>query len=214
MTHLDSPSPPPPADERPGLLSAWEKYLHVREVLPDLVHSALMHEHFEALHPYLDGNGRVGRLLITRFLVERGRLAQPLLYLSDYIERHRSDYYVLLHRVRTHGDWAAWIRYFLTGVEETSRDAIRRIRRLTDLRERMLLEIRRKGAPELVARLFVRPTIVVREAAKMMGVSEPTAAKILTQLVARGHLREITGRAWGRTYLAQAVLDAVERTPA
>jgi Fic family protein len=213
-TPVNAPYVPPPADELPELLSAWEKYLHVRDVMPDLVHCALMHEHFEALHPYLDGNGRVGRLMITLFLVERGRLSQPLLYLSDYIERHRSDYYTLLQRVRTHGDWSAWIRYFLTGVEETSRDAIKRIRRLTDLRERMQLEIRGKGAPELVSRLFVRPTIAVSEAAEVMGVSKPTAVKMLSGLASKGHLREISGRAWGRTYIAQAILDAVERTPA
>jgi Fic family protein len=209
-----APYVPPPVDELPGLLSAWEKYLHVREALPDLVQCALMHEHFEAIHPFLDGNGRVGRLLITLFLVERGRLSQPLLYLSDFIERNRSDYYALLHRVRTHGDWGAWIHYFLKGVEVTSQDAIRRIKRLTDLRERLLLEVRGKGAPELVSRLFIRPTIVVREAAEVMGVSEPTATKMLSLFVEKGHLREITGRAWGRTYVAQAILDAVERTPA
>lgn len=213
-TPVTAPYVPPPADELPGLLSAWEKYLHVREALPDLVQCALMHEHFEALHPYLDGNGRVGRLLITLFLVERGRLSQPLLYLSDFIERHRADYYALLQRVRTHGEWNAWIIYFLTGVEETSRDAISRIRRLTDLREQLLREVRGKGAPELLSRLFVRPTIGVKEAARVMGVSEPTANKLLALLAGQGHLREITGRAWGRTYVAQAILDAVERTPA
>jgi Fic family protein len=213
-TPANAPYVPPPADELPELLSAWEKYLHVREVLPDLVQCALMHEHFEALHPYLDGNGRVGRLMITLFLVERGRLSQPLLYLSDFIERHRSEYYTLLNRVRTHGEWNAWIRYFLAGIEETSNDAIRRIRRLTDLRERMLMEFHSKGAAELVSQLFIRPTIVVREAASVMGVSEPTAAKTLRLLVEKGHLREITGRVRGRTYVAHAVLDAVERNTA
>ena len=173
-----------------------------------------MHELFEAIHPFLDGNGRVGRLLITLFLVERGRLSQPLLYLSDFIERNRADYYALLHRVRTHGEWSAWIRYFLTGVEVTSRDAVRRIKRLTDLRERLLLEVHGKGAAELVSRLFIRPTIVVREAAEVMKVSEPTATKMLSLLAEKGHLREITGRAWGRMYVAQAILDAVERTAA
>jgi len=213
-TPATAPYVPPPPDELPGLLSAWEKYLHVRESLPDLVQCALIHEHFEALHPYLDGNGRVGRLLITLFLVERGRLSQPLLYLSDFIERHRADYYTLLQRVRTHGEWAPWIIYFLTGVEETSRDAIGRIRRLTDLREHLLREVRGKGAPELISRLFVRPTIGVKEATRVMGVSEPTANKLLARLASQGHLREISGRAWGRTYVAQAILDAIERTPA
>lgn len=205
---------PPPPDELPQLLSAWEKFIHTREVMPDLVQCALIHEHFEAIHPYLDGNGRIGRLLITLFLMERGRLSQPLLYLSDYIERHRQDYYRLLLRVRTDGDYAAWIRFFLIGVEETSRDAVRRVRKLITLRERLLLENHGKGSAALVSQLFVRPHISVAEAAKVMDVSQPTAAKVLQSLVAAGHLREITGRSRYRAYVAQAILDALERSPA
>jgi Fic family protein len=205
---------PPPPDELPQLLSAWEKFIHTREVMPDLVQCALIHEHFEAIHPYLDGNGRIGRLLITLFLMERGRLSQPLLYLSDYIERHRQDYYRLLLRVRTDGDYAAWIRFFLVGVEETSRDAVRRVHKLIALRERLLLEDHGKGSAALVSQLFVRPHISVTEAARVMDVSHPTAAKVLQSLVASGHLREITGRSRYRAYVAQAILDALERSPA
>src|SRR5665647_1723286 len=101
-------------------LGDWELFLHDRTSLPDLVQCALMHEHFEAIHPFLDGNGRVGRLLITLFLTERGRLTQPLLYLSAYIEAHRSDYYDALLRVRTEGDWESWLLFFLRGVQETA----------------------------------------------------------------------------------------------
>lgn len=205
---------PPPHEELPDLLAAWEKYLHLHGVLPDLVHCALIHEHFEAIHPYLDGNGRIGRLLITLFLVERGRLSQPLLYLSDYIERNREDYYRLLLRVRTHGDYSAWVRYFLIGVEETARDAVRRVRKLIELRERLLLEDHGKGSAALVSRLFVRPHVSVPEAATLMTVSQPTATKVLHSLVAAGHLREITGRSRYRAYVAQAILDALERSPA
>ncbi|MBA4136922.1 MAG: cell filamentation protein Fic [Opitutus sp.] len=205
---------PPPHEELPDVLGAWEKYLHLRGVLPDLVHCALIHEHFEAIHPYLDGNGRIGRLLITLFLVERGRLSQPLLYLSDYIERNREDYYRLLLRVRTHGDYAAWVRYFLVGIEETARDAVRRVRKLIELRERLLLEDHGKGSAALISQLFVRPHISVSEAAKLMAVSQPTAAKVLQSLVAAGHLREITGRSRYRAYVARAILDALERSPA
>lgn len=205
---------PPPPDELPKLLGAWEKFIHTRDVLPDLVHCALIHEHFEAIHPYLDGNGRIGRLLITLFLIERGRLSRPLLYLSDYIERHREDYYRLLLRVRTHGDHAAWIRFFLAGVEETARDAVRRIRRLIDLRERLLREDHGKGSAALVSQLFIRPHISASDAAKVMGVSHPTAVKVLQSFVSAGHLREITGRSRFRAYVAQAILDALDRSPA
>lgn len=213
-TPTTAPYVPPPVDELPRLLGAWENYLHVRDALPDLVQCALMHEHFEAIHPYLDGNGRVGRLLITLFLIERGRLSQPLLYLSDFIERHRADYYRLLMRVRTHGEWAEWIHFFLVGVEETARDSLRRVRALMDLRERLLREDHGKGTPALVAQLFVRPSITAIEAAEVMGVSKPTATKVLLAMTRAGHLREITGRARSRAFVAQAILDGLERTPA
>lgn len=213
-TPATAPYVPPPPDELPELLSAWEKFIHARDFLPDLVQCALMHEHFEAIHPYLDGNGRIGRLLITLFLVERERLSQPLLYLSDYIERHREDYYRLLLRTRTHGDYTAWVHFFLLGVEETSRDALRRVRKLIELRERLLQEDHGKGSAALISQLFVRPHISVAEAARVMDVSHPTAAKVLQSLVASGHLREITGRRRYRAYVAQAILDALDRSPA
>lgn len=98
-----------PPQEMHDTLAAWETFVHARGELPDLIQCALMHEHFEAIHPFLDGNGRVGRLLITLFLIERGRLSQPLLYLSEYIERHRDHYYRGLMRIRTHGDWHGWL---------------------------------------------------------------------------------------------------------
>ncbi len=110
---------PPPPEFMMEALEAWERFLHERGRVPDLVQCALMHEQFEAIHPFLDGNGRVGRLLITLFLIERGRLSQPLLYLSAYIDQHRGEYYSGLQAVHTDGDWKGWIRFFLTGVEVT-----------------------------------------------------------------------------------------------
>src|SRR5437016_12508863 len=103
-----------------------ESFLQEREKLPDLIQCALMHEQFEAIHPFLDGNGRVGRLLITLFLTERGSLSQPLLYLSSYIEAHRQDYYDLLQRARADGDWIGWLRSFITGVRDAAGRAVRR----------------------------------------------------------------------------------------
>src|SRR5207249_3798663 len=96
---------PPPPEELMETLGAWERFLHERNTVPDLIQCGLMHEQFEAIHPFLDGNGRVGRLLIVLFLMERGRLSQPLLYISAYIEEHRREYYDLLQAVRTDGDW-------------------------------------------------------------------------------------------------------------
>lgn len=202
--------PPPPAEMKDAL-GAWETFLHRRDELPDLVQCALMHEQFEAIHPFLDGNGRVGRLLITLFLIERGRLSQPLLYLSEFIERHRQLYYEHLQRVRTHGDWPAWLHYFLEGVRWSALRAARQARELMDLRETM----RRKlaGSPKalaLIDDLFVNPYINAARVKKLLGVSDPTARSAIAELEHAGYVRETTGRTWGRQYLAQGVLEAIE----
>jgi Fic family protein len=203
---MNAPYVPPPVDEMTELLSDWERYLHVRDQAPDLIQCAIMHQQFESIHPFLDGNGRVGRLLITLFLIERGRLSQPLLYLSDFVERHRSDYYDMLQRVRTHGEWIPWLRYFLTGVEETARDAATRARRLLELRETML----QQAEPALVDQLFINPYITIAKAAEVLGVSQPTATKVVRKLEADGVLQEVTRRSWGKVYLAAGVLAAIE----
>lgn len=200
---------PPPVDEMTELLSDWERFLHVRDSIPELIQCAIMHEQFEAIHPFLDGNGRVGRLLITLFLIERGRMSQPLLYLSDFIERHKSDYYDLLQRVRTHGDWSPWIQYFLTGVEVTARDASRRAHRLLDLRESFLRET--KGTQKLIDQLLINPYVTIGTAMKALGVSHPTASRMIRELVAKDLLRETTGKKWRKTYLAHGVLAALEQ---
>lgn len=200
---------PPPVDEMTELLSDWERYLHVRDPMPELIQCAIIHEQFEAIHPFLDGNGRVGRLLITLFLIERGRLSRPLLYLSDFVERHRSDYYDLLQRVRTHGEWIPWVRYFLTGVEETARDAAARARRLMDLRESLLRET--KGAKAIVDQLLTNPYITIGTATKVLEVTAPTANRLIRELQAKGLLRETTGRKWGKIYVATGVLEALEQ---
>ena len=200
---------PPPVDEMTDLLSDWEKYLHVRDSVPELIQCAILHEQFEAIHPFLDGNGRVGRLLITLFLIERGRLSQPLLYLSDFIERHKSDYYDLLQRVRTHGEWTPWIRYFLVGVENTARDAADRAGKLTDLRESLMRET--DGALALVDRLLTNPYITTAAAAEVLKVSFPTATRQLREMELKGLLKETTGRNWGKIYLASGVLSVLEK---
>jgi len=206
---MNAPYVPPPVDEMTELLADWERYLHLHDRTPNLVQCAIMHEQFEAIHPFLDGNGRVGRLMITLFLIERGRLSRPLLYLSDFIERHRQDYYDLLQRVRTHGDWIPWIRYFLAGVEETARDAATRARRLLELREGLM----RQTDHALVDRLFANPYISIAKAAEVMGVSQPTATRVIRELEAKGIMKETTGRNWGKIYLAVGVLAAIEPPP-
>lgn len=203
---------PPPYPEMTAALHLWESYLHQRGDLPDLVQCALVHEQFEAIHPFLDGNGRVGRVLITLFLVERGRLSQPLLYISAYLEPHRSEYYQALQRVRTHGDWAGWIRLFLTAVERSAAEACRQTRHLLDLRGRYRELV--PGTPKallLIDKLFESPYITVPRATEALGVSPPTARSAIKTLVNAGVLEELAGSGWRRVYLARPILEILER---
>lgn len=206
---------PPPPEHLMEVLGAWERFLHERGRIPDLVQCALMHEQFEAIHPFLDGNGRVGRLLIKLFLIERGRLSQPLLYLSAYIEEHRREYYDGLQRVRSDGDWAGWIRFFLAGVERISREAVAQAGRLMDLRERWRTRLAdQPKAAQLVDALLVNPYMSVARAQRLLGVSNPTARQAVARLEKLGLLAEITGRDWRRLYLAKPILRIIENTGA
>lgn len=210
-TPATAPYVPPPPDLLMDCLDNWERFLHDRERFPDLIQCAVMHEQFEAIHPFLDGNGRVGRLLITLFLMDRGRLSQPLLYLSDYIEGHRQDYYDVLQRVRTEGAWPGWLHFFLTGVEETSRAAVRQASRLMDLRETYRQRLSRRPNPlRLLDELFVNPFLTAARAARLLGVTDPTARQAIKHLRSEGLLTEMTGRSWGRIYLARPILEAIE----
>ena len=202
---------PPPPEALMEALGAWERFLHERDRLPDLVQCALMHEQFEAIHPFLDGNGRVGRLLITLFLIERRRLSQPLLYLSAYIEEHRREYYDRLQAVRTDGDWIGWLRFFLSGVEQIAREAVGHAGELMNLRERWRRRLAgyRWGAA-LIDALLENPYMSVARAQAVLKVSNPTARQAVARLEREKILAEITGRAWGRLYLARGVLRTLE----
>lgn len=202
---------PPPVAQMHECLGDWEKFLHQRGTMPDLVQCALVHEQFEAIHPFLDGNGRVGRLLITLFLMERGRLSQPLLYLSDYIDKHRKDYYDLLQRVRTHGDWISWIRYFVNGVKETATDAVKRTSRVNELREDFRKRLAdNMRALSLVDHLLTNPYLTVTRTAEALRVSFPTAQKLVDLLVKRKLIERQGERRWAKLYLCKPVLEAIE----
>lgn len=209
----NAPYVPPPPDEMMICLSDWELFTQDHGNLPDLIQCALLHEQFEAIHPFLDGNGRIGRLLITLFLIERGRLSQPILYLSAYIEAHRQAYYELLQRVRTHGDWNSWLLFFLTGVEETSKQAIRQAGALMDLREQLHIQTRHKPkAAALIDPLFLNPYMTVSRASQLLAVSLPTARQVVKVLEDLKILNEVTGRAWGRMYVAGEILKHLENS--
>jgi len=207
-----APYVPPPVAYLDEALADWERFLHERALFPDLVHCAIMHEQFEAIHPFLDGNGRVGRLLITLFLVERGRLSQPLLYLSAYIEAHRQEYYDLLQRVRTRGDWLSWLRFFITGVTEMSVEAVGHASQLMNLREKFRARFRDKvHAVRLLDELFMNPYMSVSRAQDILKVSNPTARKAVMLLQQKGLLQEVTGRDWGKLYLATPIMEIIEQ---
>ncbi len=207
--------PPPPDPEMHECLKHWEIFLNQRGRMPELVQCALVHEHFEAIHPFLDGNGRIGRLLITLFLIERGRLSKPLLYLSSYIEQNKAAYYESLQRIRTHGDWPAWLRYFLTAVRDTGRSAIAHsqliLRVRDDYREKLAKQHR---ALTLLDALFINPYTTVAHASERLGVTAPTAAKTIAALEKAGMLTRADGAKWGRVWLARPILNAIEDAPA
>ena len=202
---------PPPVPDMTEALGLWERFLNERDTMPVLVQCALMHEHFEAIHPFLDGNGRVGRLLITLFLVERERLSQPLLYLSAFIDAHRNDYYDALLRVRTEGDWRGWLLFFLAGVAETSARSARQAATLMDLRERYHELLRRAPrAVALVDELFRSPYATTAGAAQALGVSTPTAKRAMDMLLDAQILEDIGERAWRRVFVAPEIMRAIE----
>ena len=181
---------PPPPRALIELLADWERFVHDDGPLPPLVRAALMHYQFEAVHPFIDGNGRIGRLLIPLLLAERGVLRTPLLYLSAYFERRRPEYYDQLLAVSHSGDWTPWLRFFLLGVRDQARDALRRARTLRDLHEhyRALLQERRAAASvlQLLDELFVRPVFTRRHAADRLGVTVVATRAIIDRLEAAG----------------------------
>ena len=204
---------PPPPDRLRDLFQDWEQFVNGPLEMPPLVRCALMHYQIEAIHPYEDGNGRLGRLLITLFLIARGVLSSPLLYLSAYFERDRLLYYDELLAVSVSCDWERWLRYFLTGVLRESRDVLARIRLMRDLQDRYrkILEGRRAAisALRLVEQLFASPIITVRGAAAALGMSNAGARGVLNRLVAAGLVRH-DDRTWPPLYIADEVLEALQ----
>ena len=168
----------------------------------------MLHAQFESIHPFVGGNGRLGRLLITLFLIERERLTRPLLYLSAFLEGHRDEYYALLQRVRTHNEWTPWLTFFAVGVHETAGRATRQARALIRHYERDREKV--KGHTlRLADELFRTPAMTVPEAKRILEVTDPTARRAVRELEARGLLVEWSEKRWPRVYLARHVLDAV-----
>ncbi len=203
---------PPPVEEMWRALDDWEKYLHDEHPrLPLLVRTALLHYQFETIHPFLDGNGRIGRLFIVLYLVERARLPAPLLYLSSYFDERKPEYYDCLQNIRERGDVTTWLRFFLAGVAAQAADAVDRAEELADLREEYRESIRgtRSRAAEVIDLLFENPVMTVRHVQTMLGVSQPGATNLLRQLTAAGVLVELPGPVRHR-WFATRVLDVLD----
>lgn len=194
---------PPPVHEMKNALDNFERFLYDDEP-PALIHVGLAHAQFETIHPFLDGNGRVGRLLISFLLVHRGVLHRPLLYLSVYLRRHRAEYYDRLTAIRESGDWEGWLRFFLSGVAQTAEEAAVTARAILDLREqhRRLIQERVPGAHglRLLDLLFERPLIQVNLVKDSLGIAFVTANKLVEQMESLGLLQEITGRRRDRVF--------------
>jgi Fic family protein len=206
---------PPPVPEMKDALDRFEKYLYEKQrKLPPLVRLSLIHYQFEAIHPFWDGNGRVGRLLITLLLCSEGLLPQPLLYLSAYFERNRREYYRLLLDVSQSGNWTDWVRFFLNGVSEEARDAVARSNQLLALRQEYRKKLQAQKAPsrtlELMEMLFTEPVITVAGAKQRLQVTTPSAQQNVDKLVRAGIVREVTGKARYRVYVAQKIMQIVE----
>jgi Fic family protein len=198
---------PPPPNFVMGCMGDLEKFLHSdSDHLPLLVRAGLAHVQFETIHPFLDGNGRLGRLLITFMLCERGVLREPLLYLSLYFKQHRQMYYDLLQEVREKGSWETWLEFFLTGVVETSNQAADTARRILTLFEADRRKIESLGRPASSALrvhqiMQTSPLVSIPTATARLGLSVPTVTKSLEHLVALGIVREVTGRQRGRVFV-------------
>jgi len=204
---------PPPPSELAGLLSDWEVFANEESEMPLLAQNALLHSQFETIHPFLDGNGRLGRLLIVFFLVTRGRLPAPLLYLSTHLERHRDEYYSALQDIRESGNPVPWIELFLTAVQVEADDALRRGDRLIEVRERYLEVASALSSPNahaLVDLICENPVMTARSVEARLAVSRPTALRLLRRMEEHGVLRASdAGQRGQRRYVAALLLDAV-----
>lgn len=203
---------PPAPDKLPELLSEFERYIHTDDPLPTLVRMGLLHVQFETIHPYLDGNGRIGRLLIALLLEHWGLLKAPLLYLSLFFKRHREEYYRRLNLVRLEGDWEGWTDFFLDGVATIADEAVASARELFNLvsadRARLLgAESASVSALRLFEQLPRHPIVSVASAMKLVDASKPTATRAIEALAEVGILVETTGKRRDRSFAYRAYME-------
>ena len=208
---------PPPPYLVPELMSDLEKFMHRKDDIPPLVKAALIHAQFETIHPFLDGNGRVGRLLLTFYLYWQGVLTKPLLYLSFYFKKHREEYYNLLMKVRLNGEFEEWIKFFLKGVVEVSNEATTAAKEIITLKEdliKMLIE-RKIGsgyAVGLVELLFSMPIVTSKDVQNKLGIkSKDTLGKLLEKFVKVSIIEEVSGKKRYKKYMFSEYIDIIKR---
>lgn len=215
-TLKDATFVPPPPDVMLDALANLEKFLHDERVdLPVLVKCGIVHAQFETIHPFIDGNGRVGRLLITFLLCEQEILCRPLLYLSYYLKRNRTEYYDRLQNIRDKGDWEGWLKFFLRGVWEVSRQATETARAITTLQTEHSNLIRGLGGNldnsfRLLDKLYINPVITAPGTAEFLDVSEPTANSLIKKFMNVGILIETTKQQRYRRFLYKQYLDLLK----
>ncbi len=207
---------PPPPHETAGLMSDLEKFYHFENTLPPLLKASVLHSHFETIHPYLDGNGRLGRLLVTFFLCEQEILSRPLLYLSLFFKEHKDEYYELLTRVRLEGDWESWMKFFLKGVRETALEASHTVREILALqkehREKIQTTLRTISNPLATYELFLEsPIRTITDVRDCLEVTYPTAKKTVDALIEKGILSDYNSRERGKKIQYHQYLEILRR---
>ncbi len=204
---------PPPPDEMSASLESLESYICRASHFPGLVKTALIHFQFEVIHPFADGNGRIGRLLIVSLLNKYGLLSKPLLYLSAYFEKNRSEYYRLLLAVSQNGEWENWIRFFLRGIAEQSRDVVERVNLLLALRQRYRNTFQSVRSSALLLKLidglFSNPAVTVSRVAESCEITPRAAQKNIDKLISKNILKEITGKKRNRVFVAPEIVRIV-----
>ncbi len=207
---------PPSVDYMHGCLDNFEKFLHDSDRIPALVKAALIHSQFEMIHPFLDGNGRVGRLLIAFYLAAKDILHKPTLYISSFIKRNQKAYYDCLYNIHTKGDYETWIKFFLTGVIDTAREAVDISRDITNIREDDLRRINALGrtsrnALSIYEGLFDKPFISIEGAASKLNISIATSARLLDRLCGEGILSNIDNRKRNKVFVYQRYIDVFNK---
>ena len=202
---------PPPKDEVESCMAALESFLHEQNGMPALIKAALAHVQFETIHPFLDGNGRLGRLLIVLLLHHGGLLSQPLLYLSLYLKQHRAVYYGHLDRVRTTGDWESWMDFFLEGVDQTANGAVQTAKQLMNLFDEDENKVRLTGRAaanglRALSALRQRPALTIKHLCESQCMTFPTASKAMQTLVSAGIAHELTGLRRNRVFVYKEYL--------